>query len=186
MRLILASSSPRRESILRGLDIDFETRPPLSFAEEIEGDPKDVVRINALGKAKDVARQISEGVVVGCDTVVVLSGTILGKPSHERDAQSMLHRLSGKWHTVISGVAIVSVPKGKEVVGIEETRVKFRDLTDEEIDSYVATGEPLDKAGAYGIQGRGELLIEKIEGSISNVVGLPKRLLLNFLGELDI
>lgn len=185
-KIILASSSPRRQQILKDLGLQFEAFP-VDFMEKMEGmEPHELVAYNALGKAREVAKKHSESIIIGCDTVIVLNGEILGKPNTPEKAKSMLKKLSGKYHSVFSGLALIDAKTNGEMVGYEETKIKFRELSEEEIDDYIASGEPLDKAGAYGIQGRGELFIDRIEGSFSNVVGLPKGLLIKFLSEAGI
>ncbi|GFN22607.1 Maf family protein [Thermanaeromonas sp. C210] len=173
-RLVLASGSPRRQQLLSQLGLRFETMP--SSLRENKYDrlpPEERVRALARAKALEVARNLSEAVVVGADTLVVCQGRVLGKPSSPAEAEAMLSFLSGKTHRVYTGVAVVAVP-GKVIREAWEcTEVRFRRLTPKEIKAYVATGEPLDKAGAYGIQGRGALLVEGIKGDFFNVVGLP-------------
>lgn len=170
--LILASASPRRKELLSLIDEDLrvitsdvdETPPP-------DSSPRGTVEELALRKARKVAESYRQDVVIGADTIVVVGGDILGKPENEEQAAKMLKRLSGRQHSVYTGVAIMS-PKGSQVFS-EKTYVHFIPLTDEMIKEYIATGEPLDKAGAYGIQGRGALFVSKIEGDFANVVGLP-------------
>lgn len=149
-------------------------------------DPEALVKGLALSKARDVARKVKEGIVIGADTVVVYEGKILGKPSDEADAEKMLRKLSGREHEVITGLAIVDVDRNEEAVECVKTKVKFRRLSPEEIKEYVATGEPLDKAGAYGVQGKGAALVESIEGCYYNVVGLPLAKLVEMLKSLGV
>lgn len=186
MKLILASKSPRRKELLKKLGLDFEI--VVSEAEEDlqEGDPVLLAEKLALKKARLVAAQQPEGLVVGADTVVALEGTILGKPKSKDEAVKMLQLLSGKTHRVITGIALVEAPQGRELVSHEITQVSFRTLEAAEIAAYVNTGEPLDKAGAYGIQGLGGLLVERIEGCYNNVVGLPLTKLYLLLKEFGI
>lgn len=173
MQYILASASPRRLALLRQIGIEPRVRHS-NFSEAAdEGfSAAELVRLNSLGKARAVAENISdEEVVIAADTVVVLDGKVIGKPEDEDDAKRILAALSGREHSVITGVTVIC---GERVlVDALTTTVRFRKLSDEEISGYVASGEPLDKAGAYGIQGRGVLLVEAIEGCYSNVVGLP-------------
>ncbi len=171
-RLILASASPRRKELLEVSGYEFEIIP--SSAEEIQkGIPASQLAVkNALAKAKDVYKHSAkETVVIGADTVVCLGKDILGKPKNSENAKEMLSMLSNSEHSVITGYAVVG--KDGEEVGFCETVVKFRSLTQHEIDSYVATGECNDKAGAYGIQERASLFVEKISGDYFNVMGLP-------------
>ncbi len=174
MDLILASASPRRAELLRQIGLDFQVVPS-TFEEETlpEADPAQLVMELALNKAKRVAESTSAGLVIGADTVVFLGGRILGKPSGMDEAVRMLKQLSGQTHQVFTGVALVEVPGGKIRVDYEMTRVKFRSLCMSEIEAYVSTKEPLDKAGAYGIQGKGAVLVEAVHGCYFNVVGLP-------------
>ena len=166
--LILASKSPRRKELLSFITKDF-----IVVSEEIdETVPSDMTPENAvlyLSRKKAELFQNSEDVVIGADTVVVLNGRILGKPAEE--AFSMLKELSGKEHSVLTGVTLIS-PSGKKSF-YKETKVKFFELSDGEISTYIKTGECMDKAGAYGIQGYGSLFVEKIDGDYFNVVGLP-------------
>jgi len=140
----------------------------------------------ALSKARDIARKVKEGIVIGADTVVVYGGKILGKPRDEADAEKMLRKLSGRKHEVMTGLAIVDVDQNEEAVECVKTKVKFRKLSSGEIKEYVATGEPLDKAGAYGVQGKGAALVESIEGCYYNVVGLPLAKLVEMLKSLGV
>lgn len=171
--LILASGSPRRKELLAGTGRTF--RVVVSDADEIapkDMAPADVAMHNARAKALAVAsEQPACATVIGADTIVVLNGRIFGKPIDERDAHRMLRELSGKTHQVITGVALAH--EGQCETFTEVTDVCFRELSDEEITAYVATGEPLDKAGAYGIQGAAGAFVDYIEGDYDNVVGLP-------------
>lgn len=176
--LILASASPRRAELLKQIGMDFQIIPS-TFQEEtmVEADPVRLVRELAFNKAKQVAEEISvrypDGLVIGADTVVFLEDRILGKPTGVEDAIRMLTELNGKTHQVFTGIAVIEVSGGKCRVDYEMTRVKFRSLGMNEIEAYAKTKEPLDKAGAYGIQGKGAVLIEAIDGCYFNVVGLP-------------
>ncbi|HHW07708.1 MAG TPA: septum formation inhibitor Maf [Clostridia bacterium] len=174
MRLILASASPRRKMLLETLGIPFAVQA--SQAEEKVDQalpPEEVARQLALLKAQDVAGEVKDALVIGADTIVVLDGAVLGKPSSPQEAKDMLRRLSERRHEVITGLALVDTINGAIDLCHETTAVWFRRLEEEEIDWYVATGEPLDKAGAYGIQGKGSILVERIDGCYFNVVGLP-------------
>ncbi|MBO8158790.1 nucleoside triphosphate pyrophosphatase [Thermosyntropha sp.] len=173
-KIILASESPRRSELLRCIGIDF-IKHPASVDEEFYSheNPEEVVKRLASNKAENVADQYSKGIVVAADTVVVLGRKILGKPADENEAHAMLSMLSGKKHQVITGVCVKDIGKNIKIVEAELTNVYFRTLEEEEIWYYIKTGEPMDKAGAYGIQGLGALLVEKIEGCYFNVVGLP-------------
>lgn len=173
VRLILASASPRRRELLLQMGIsDFTIRPALHEIEADDLPPGEAVQAIALAKGQAVAETVSAGeLVLAADTEVWFEGKLLGKPRDEADAIRMLRRLSGAKHTVYSGVALIL--DGKAVTGVEVTEVYFRDLSDGEIEAYVATGEPLDKAGAYGIQGRAAHFVRRIEGDVYNVIGLP-------------
>lgn len=171
-KIILASASPRRRELMDLAGYDFE----VICADIVEvvpenAQPQDVVMSLALQKAQAVAAEHENDVVVGSDTVVALDGKILGKPHSEQEACEMLRSLSGRTHKVFTGVAVVGGGKVKNF--FDETDVEFYPLDDGEIRKYVATGEPMDKAGAYGIQGKGAVLVKKINGDFFNVMGLP-------------
>lgn len=173
-KIILASSSPRRQELLANLGLYFSIISA-AIDESIlpHEHPRDAVRRLARLKALDVASRVEgDALIIAADTVVVLNGKILGKPADQDDAYRMLSLLSGRCHEVITAVAICS-GEGKYEVEDETTRVYFRSLSTDEIRAYLSCGESYDKAGAYGIQGRGGLLVEKIEGCYFNVVGLP-------------
>lgn len=171
-RFILASASPRRKQLLEQAGYAFEI--VVSDADESLPagiTPEKAVRLNAARKAQAVAETNPGAVVLGCDTVVAIDGEILGKPQDEAEAKAMLRRLSGNTHTVYSGVCITDGET--ETVFAVATDVTFYALSDRTIDAYAATKEPMDKAGAYGIQGLGCVLVKEISGDYSNVVGLP-------------
>ncbi|HEX3558352.1 MAG TPA: Maf family protein [Pyrinomonadaceae bacterium] len=175
--LVLASSSPRRAEILRAVGWPFEALPADVDETRRAGEPpEDFVRRLAREKAEAVAATRLFGLVLGADTTVVVGGEILEKPRDEMDARRMLRLLSGRWHEVLTGVALVRAEAGRAVVGVERTRVHFAEMSGAEIDWHVETGDVLDKAGAYAVQGRAALFIERIEGDYWNVVGLPVRL----------
>lgn len=170
--MILASKSPRRQELMKLIFDDFIIEP--AQGEEIipEGaDPMDVSRLLAVQKCREVSEKYPDGVVVGCDTTVIVGGEILGKPADKADAARMLRLLSGSVHYVISGVCLRMQSHERSFSQI--TEVAFRKLSEEEIAAYIATGEPMDKAGAYGIQEKGCLLVKGISGDFFNVVGLP-------------
>ena len=180
-RLILASASPRRKQILSEIGLTFDTRSP-NIVEHINPSPPDVhVKYYALKKAQTVAKQFDSGIILAADTMVVLESEVLGKPKDPDQAQLMLKKLSGKVHTVFTGVAVLNKAVEKEAVDFQSTRVVFNQLTPQAIQEYLATGEFVDKAGAYGIQGMGSFLVKEIIGDLDNVIGLPlatvKRLL---------
>ena len=183
MKLILASNSPRRKSLLTEYGFSFTVIPSDFIESNLLLSPTVTAKNNALGKAKDVFNKLmdNEIIVLGADTIVVLDGKILGKPKDNFDAKNMLEKLSNKSHQVITGYSIYT--KNKIITDYITTIVKFNELTDELIDKYVATGSPLDKAGAYGIQD-GFNLVKKIDGSYNNVVGLPIEIIKDKLNEL--
>jgi len=179
----LASASPRREQLLRQVGYEFQVLP--SLAEEdntAELPPEELVQTHARAKAWDVARQVAPAdIVIGADTLVVLDGKVFGKPGSAEQACRMLQELSGRTHSVWSGIAIVK--EGRCLCAAVETRVTLGRLNEEEIKRYVATGEPLDKAGAYAVQGIGAVFVEKLDGCYFNVVGLPLNALARLLSE---
>ncbi|MCP4546023.1 MAG: septum formation inhibitor Maf [bacterium] len=182
-RLILASASPRRRELLAGLGFEFES--VISPYEEVNKsgeDPVEAVRRHALGKARAVAAENPGTVVIGADTIV-LRDLLLGKPADMDDARRMLQRLSGRDHEVITAVALVR--DDSELLDMSRTRVTFRDLTSVEVESYLATDEPWDKAGAYGIQGYAGQFITGISGCYFNVMGLPLELLTRLLADFE-
>jgi len=173
--LVLASQSPRRADLLQALGLRFDIEPSKIDETPLNGEtPADHVWRLAEDKAWAVIR--SGSIIIGADTTVVIDGKMLGKPKDPDDAHRMLRKLSGRTHEVITGVAVVFARDGDEAItrrASERTDVRFRELTFSEIDWYVGTGEPRDKAGAYGIQGLGGYLVATIKGSYHNVVGLP-------------
>jgi septum formation protein len=173
--IVLASRSPRRIHLLRQIGISFSVQE--SGVDESVPDgtlPSDIVRMLSLEKAKKVAERIGAGIVIGADTIVVLAGKVLGKPISEGDAARMLRLLSGRTHTVYTGFALVDAETGKSRVDFEKTEVTFRPLAEREIERYVKSGSPMDKAGAYGIQDDyGAVFVEKINGCFYTVVGFP-------------
>ena len=177
MRFILASASPRRREILENISLDFEIIADESEEIMIEGEkPYDTVKRLAMQKAKNIAAGIESGentIVIGADTVVSIDGKILGKQNDEIEAKDMLLTLSGRINTVYTGLAVIETQSGKEVSDFVSTGVKFRNLSEKEIENYIRSGEPMDKAGAYGIQKIGGLFVESINGDYFNVVGLP-------------
>ena len=174
-RLILASNSPRRRELLRNAGFKFDVRPSGIEENRLPGEsPEDFARRLARDKARDVARKSAPGsLVLGADTVVAINGEILEKPVDAADAARMLRMLSGQTHRVITGVCLVRVPEAVLAWTHETTLVTFRNLTEEEIGSYIESGEPFDKAGGYAIQGLASRFVPRIEGCYFNVVGLP-------------
>ena len=181
-RLILASTSPRRIVLLKSLGYLFDIIPH-DIEECIQGNvlPAELVQNLAFLKASDVARRVCDAVIVSADTIIVHEKSILGKPKDVSDARRILSILSNSEHDVISGVCVMASPSRKKMLRIERTHIKMKYIKDEEIDRYILTGEPMDKAGAYAIQGEGRKFIEKIDGSYSNAVGLPLELLQEML-----
>lgn len=174
MGIILASASPRRNELLQQIGLDFTIQA--STVEEIVDhnlSPTEVAKQLAQLKAEDVATQKPHDTVIGADTIVVSEHQILGKPKSEAEAKAMLTALSGSVHQVITGVAVINRAMNKSHSFSEVTEVAFKNLTEEEIDAYIATGEPMDKAGAYAIQGRAAVFVPQISGCYFNVVGLP-------------
>ncbi len=190
MELILASASPRRTELLRVCGYDFTVIPSAADESGVPAcSPEELVQRLSLIKAESVFRSLPEerrreAVVLGSDTVVVLDGAILGKPRSKEEAAEMLRRESGNVNTVYTGLAIV---RGGEAAALcDRADVHFQTLSEEEIEAYIATGEPMDKAGAYGIQGLSSMFIERIEGSFFTVVGLPVHLVYRELKKLGI
>ena len=173
-KIILASTSPRRHGLAQDMGLEFEISPS-NYEEDMSLNlsPEELAKVLAFGKAKDVAESRKEGIVIGIDTFIVFEGKKLGKPKSKEDAFNMLKSFSGKWQEVYSGVSVIDCETKKEINDCEITKVKFRELDDSEINKYVSTGEPMDKAGAYGIQGLGSILIERIEGCYFNIMGFP-------------
>jgi septum formation protein len=183
--LVLASKSPRRESLLSALGWKFRiVDPEIRENNGIEETPRDTCMRLAIEKAGTVSRRFPQDIVIGADTIVVLEGKALGKPKDDGESIEMIRCLSGRCHEVMTGIAVC---KGDCcLVDVETTKVSFRPLSSREIEAYVATGEGKDKAGAYAIQGKGSLLVSKIDGCYFNVVGLPLYRLSLLLGRLEI
>ncbi|CAN5866294.1 Maf family protein [soil metagenome] len=174
-KIVLASGSPRRSEILTSVGWQFEKYTADIDESELPGEsPEIYVQRLAKTKAETVARNFPGEIVLGADTTVVIDDRILGKPVDVEDARRMIEMLSGNWHEVLTGIALVK--NGKSIVGLQSTNVKFVEMSGEEINFLVEKGEPLDKAGAYAVQAQAALFIEKIEGDYWNVVGLPLNL----------
>jgi len=172
--LILASASPRRAELLRHLGLAFDVVP--SAAVELAAgqlSPRELCQVNAHRKARSVAKRFPDALVVGADTLVFLGEEILGKPANLADAQRMLVRLQGRTHQVVTGVSLIHLRRHKEILFAVSTDVRFRALSPDQIQRYLAAVNPLDKAGAYAIQEHGEWIVEEVSGSFTNVVGLP-------------
>ncbi|WP_434797277.1 Maf family protein [Terrisporobacter vanillatitrophus] len=174
MDIILASKSPRRREILENTKVRFSVKES-QIDEVIKADesPKETVMRLAYEKALDVANNNKESLVIGADTIVVINDQILGKPKNEEEAYNMIKLLAGKTHYVITGFALINLSLNKKVIDCEVSQVTFKELSEECIKDYLNTKESLDKAGAYGIQGYGGLLVKNIQGDYFNIVGLP-------------
>ncbi len=185
--IILASASPRRKELLEKIGLKFEVEPS-DYAEDMysELEPHELAQKVSLKKAKVVANKHKNAIVIAADTFIVLEGKIVGKPQTEVEAKKMLRAISGKSHSVITGFTIIDTDKNKSLSRAVETKVYIRRLTMAEIDAYVESKEPLDKAGAYAIQGLGSVIVEKIEGDYFNVMGLPLSALTESLKEFGI
>jgi septum formation protein len=187
LSIILASASPRRSELLRMLGVEDLKIIPSKIEEKISPGlgPVETVKELSIAKAREVAPSaLPDDVVIAADTIVVLDGEILGKPRDKAEAAAMLKKLSGRSHRVFTGVAVIK--GGRELVSSEETVVRFRGLSDDEIKTYVETGEPMDKAGAYGAQGKASVFVEGVRGDYFNVVGLPLCRLGKMLSELGV
>lgn len=185
--IILASTSPRRRDLLRQIGLTFTVDPADVDEKVSDGESPEVFAVRvALDKARVAAGKADNGIVIAADTIVVLGHEVLGKPSGPEDALRMLRALSGREHRVLTGLAVMDIRSGRTETSLADTRVRFRKLREQEIVSYVASGEPLDKAGAYGIQEKGALLVQGIEGCYFNVVGLPLAILADTLARFGI
>lgn len=184
-KIVLASGSPRRIKLLEEAGISFSAEES-GYEEDLglQCAPKDLARELARGKADAAAKRHKDSVIIAADTVVLLGALALGKPHTPERAREMLHMLSGTTHSLITGYAVLDVATMEERSGSVEMTIHFKKLTKEEINGYVETGEPLDKAGAYAIQGEGRNLIEKFEGDFNGAVGLPVERILSALREL--
>ena len=173
-KIILASGSPRRKELLHQIGVVCDVVPS-SYEEDMTRRMAShtLVQELAYGKAHDVAQKMTSGVVIGCDTFIEHRDTRIGKPKNTKDAKEILRRISDQTIMIYSGIAIIDTENDAEFVDWEMTRVKIARLSDKEIDDYIATGEPMDKAGAFALQGRGAVFIENIDGCYSNVIGLP-------------
>jgi len=185
--IVLASSSPRRKELLEKIGLAFTVDP----AEEEESpnpqlSPQELAKSLSLQKARAAAARNPTSIVIAADTFGVLDGRLLGKPAGKQQAREMLGMMRGRRHTVITGFTVMDASSGSSITETVETGVYFRKLTEAEINAYVCSGEPLDKAGAYAIQGLGALLVDKIEGDYYNVVGLPLAALASVLKKFDI
>ena len=173
--LILASVSPRRRELLDLMGLTYTVETP-DVDESFSGRPSETVMEISRRKAAAVAARHSDSIIIAADTLVFADGA-LGKPHTPERAKEMLRSLAGNWHHVYTGITVINTRSGRILRNVDKTRVHLVPMTEQEIDAYVATGEPLDKAGAYGIQGMGGMFVDRIDGSYSNVVGLPMSML---------
>ena len=173
--LILASGSPRRRELLDLMGLTYTMETP-DVDESFSGRPSETVMEISRRKAAAVAARHSDSIIIAADTLVFADGA-LGKPHTPERAKEMLRSLAGNWHHVYTGITVINTRSGRILRNVDKTRVHLVPMTEQEIDAYVATGEPLDKAGAYGIQGMGGMFVDRIDGSYSNVVGLPMSML---------
>jgi len=185
-RIVLASASPRRANLLEKAGILFDVVQPGEVEQDVcrPGDPRELAKALARAKARSVAAS-QACVCLGCDTVVAVDDTILGKPTSPDDARRMLELLSGRWHRVITGVCLTNAVRHKELIDHEESEVQFASLEGEEIDAYIASDEPFGKAGAYGIQGGASSFVTGLRGPLDNVIGLPVRLVRKMISEME-
>ncbi len=180
-KLVLASTSKVRQMLLNSAGIKFTSVSPVFDEREVEiSDPVDLVQVLAYGKARSVADSFTESIIIGSDTVISFRGEILGKPYTDERAFEMLKSLQGEWNVGYTGLSLIDTLNGKEWRGYSETRVKIRSLSDEEINAYIKSGEPLNKAGAYS-EMKGSMLIEAMDGDIFSVQGLPLQLMAKIL-----
>ena len=179
--LILASGSPRRRELLDLMGLTYTVETP-DADESFSGRPSETVMEISRRKAAAVAARHSDSIIIAADTLV-FADSILGKPHMPERAKEMLRSLAGNWHHVYTGITVINTRSGRVLRNVDKTRVHLVPMTEQEIDAYVATGEPLDKAGAYGIQGMGGMFVDRIDGSYSNVVGLPMSMLRTMLAQ---
>ena len=185
--IILASASPRRKEILEKTGLKFKVDES-DYEEELDLGlkPHELAKFLSRKKARDVARRHRNALVIAADTIVVLRGRLLGKPRNKEQAKEILKALSGKAHSVITGFTIIDTAGKKEISRSVESKVFFKRLSADEIETYIRSGEPLDKAGAYGVQGLGAVIVKRIEGDFFNVVGLPLNALAESLKEFGV
>jgi septum formation protein len=186
-KIILASASPQRKELLEKIGLKFQVDPS-NFPENLRQDlpPEGVVKFISIGKASTVAVKYPDAIIIAADTIGVLKDRIIGKPHTSEEASKMLQSMSGKIHRVITGLTLIDTSSGKMLTRTVETKVRFKKLSPAEIQFYVQSGEPQDKAGGYAIQGMGALIVEKISGDYYNVVGLPLSTLADCLKEFGV
>lgn len=173
-KIVLASKSPRRKSLLTQIGLKFDIRES-EYEEDMTAlsDPHELVKFLALNKAKDVAKHYDDAIIIGADTFIIFKDKFIGKPKDERQAREILQSFSGNEHEVVTGFAIIDTKNNITINNLGTAKVKFRNLTDKELDSYMATGEPMTRAGGYGLMEKAAVLIESIEGDFYSVIGLP-------------
>ena len=174
MNIILASASPRRKEILENASVKFEVMASSIEELTLDGEsPCQMVMRLAFEKGMDIASRQKSDLIISADTIVVIDNTVLGKPKNEIEARKMITSLSGRTHQVITGISLINLDNNKKIIDYVISNVKFKNLSEEDINDYIRTKESLDKAGAYGIQGYGALLVDEIQGDYFNIVGLP-------------
>ena len=174
MKIILASASPRRKEILENTSVKFDVMASSIKELTIDGEsPCQMVMRLAFEKGMDIASRQKNDLIISADTIVVIDNTVLGKPKNEIEARKMITSLSGRTHQVITGISLINLDNNKKIIDYVISNVKFKNLSEEDINDYIRTKESLDKAGAYGIQGYGALLVDEIQGDYFNIVGLP-------------
>lgn len=174
MNIILASASPRRKEILENASVKFEVMASSIEELTLDGEsPCQMVMRLAFEKGMDIAPRQKSDLIISADTIVVIDNTVLGKPENEIEARKMITSLSGRTHQVITGISLINLDNNKKIIDYVISNVKFKNLSEEDINDYIRTKESLDKAGAYGIQGYGALLVDEIQGDYFNIVGLP-------------
>lgn len=185
-KIVLASTSPRRKELLEKTGIVFEICPG-DYEEDmtLSMEPKELAKFLSKGKAESVVSKFPDALIIGSDTFLAFNDMVLGKPHKPEKAKEMLQMLRGNCHSVLTGYAIIDTKNNKIVNDVVETKVYFKNYSDQEIDEYIATGEPLDRAGAYAIQERGAALVEKIEGDLDSAIGLPVKNILEALKEFE-
>jgi len=186
-KIVLASKSPRRKSLLKQIGINFAV--DVSEVDEKKfshSNPVNLAKALSFAKAKIISKKHKNALIIGADTVVVLNREIIGKPKSLKDAREILEKLSRKTHVVITGLTVLDTKTKKHITSAVKTKVKFKNLTKEEVNWYVKTGEPMDKAGGYGIQDKGAVLVESVSGDYSNIVGLPIHKLLENLKKFEV
>ncbi len=185
-KIILASTSPRRKQLLEKTGLHFEIFPG-NYEEDmtLPMAPRELAKFLSKGKAESVVSRFPDALIIGADTFISFESKVLGKPHTAEKAKEMLSMLRGKQHSVLTGFAVIDTKSGKIINDVVETKIYFKNYLDKEIDDYIATGEPLDKAGAYTLQGIGEKLIEKIEGDRDSAIGLPVDHVLKALKEFE-